>query len=134
MSFHLVYSEIGYLLTGRSNLSHLLTSSVKLLGQPSTHQHLFSKAVLGVLVLPEKLGLFVTTRHEGLWAPQVRSTKKGEIKDRSTNRLYLANRVNDVVQRPQHRIQNAGREPNSSLDPLSILPLHGIIKGEEHHP
>jgi hypothetical protein len=58
-----------------------LTSGIKLLGQPPTHLRLFGKAVPGVLLLVEKLGPLVTMRHEGLWATQVRSTKKGEIKD-----------------------------------------------------
>jgi hypothetical protein len=77
-----------------------LTSSVKLLGQPFTHLRLFGKAAPSVLLLVEKLGLLVTVRHERLRATQVRSTKKGEIKDESTNRSYLANRVDDIVQRP----------------------------------
>jgi hypothetical protein len=92
--------KTSHLLTGSSKLSHLLMRGFKLLSQPSTHLRLFSKAVLGVLLLVEKLGLVMSTRHEGLRATQVRSTKKGEVKDESMNRSYLANQVNDVAQRP----------------------------------
>jgi hypothetical protein len=89
--------KVGYLLAGRSKLGHLLTSGVKLLHQPPAHLRLFGKAVPGVFLLAEKLGLLVTTRHEGLQATQVRSTKKGETKDGSMDKSYLANQVDDVA-------------------------------------
>jgi hypothetical protein len=57
MSVHVLYSEDGHLLTGKSKLVHPLTSSIELLGQPSVHLRLFTKTVLGVLLLAEKLGL-----------------------------------------------------------------------------
>jgi hypothetical protein len=65
-SIRLLYSEAGHLLVSKSQLGHPLTSSVELLGQPSTHLRLFAKAVPNVVLLVEKLGLLMTARHEGL--------------------------------------------------------------------
>jgi hypothetical protein len=60
--------------------------------------------------------------------------KKGEIKAESTYMSYLANRVNDVMQRPQHHVQGTGCEFDPSLDLLPILPLRAIIEHEERRP
>jgi hypothetical protein len=70
--------DASHLLGDRSELNHLLTSSVKLLGQPSMHLCLLSKAVLGILLLVEKLGLFLASRHEGLRKRHKSETRKGE--------------------------------------------------------
>jgi hypothetical protein len=67
-SVRLLDSEAGHLLTGRSKLDHPLMSNVELLGQASAHLRLFGKAVLDVLLLADKLGILLTTRHEGLRA------------------------------------------------------------------
>jgi hypothetical protein len=76
----------------------------------------------------------MTARHKRLQITQVRSTKKGEIKMRSTDMSYLANRVDDITQRPQRRIQGACHELDPGPDLLLVLLLRSVIEGEECHP
>jgi hypothetical protein len=97
-SVHLPNSKASHLLAGRSKLSHLLRSGVELLGQPSKQLRLFVKAVLGILLAIEELRFLLAACHKRLQTTQVKTTKKGEIKTRSTDMLYLANRVDDIAQ------------------------------------
>jgi hypothetical protein len=58
--------DVGHLLDDRSKLCHLLTNTVELLGQPSVQLCLFGKAVLGILLVTQELGLLLAASHKGL--------------------------------------------------------------------
>jgi hypothetical protein len=60
--------------------------------------------------------------------------EKGGNQDGSVDMSYLANRVDDITQRPQRHIQGACHKLDPGPDLLLVLLLHSVIEGEERHP